>query len=454
MPIQTHNPATGVTEKIFEPLTHEEVQEKIARGDSAYSQWKKTTLAQRAALLQKAAAELRSRSDYYGSLITKEMGKPITQAIAEAEKCAWNCEHYAETGGSYLKPVSIKTEASESYVQFDPMGVVLLVMPWNFPLWQVFRMAAAVIMAGNTVVLKHASNVPQCALACEEVFVRAGFPAGVFQTLLIGSGQVEGVLRDGRIKGVSLTGSEKAGAIVSSIAGSEIKPVVMELGGSDPFIVLDDADIDLSCENAKISRLLNGGQVCISAKRFLVHESRVSEFVEKLQTVFESYVVGDPTDPKTQMGPMNSEQGLVDIERQVDESVAKGAKLITGGKRVGETGYFYAPTLLTNVTVDMPVWAEETFGPVASIMTFSTDEEAVQLANASEFGLGASIYTQDISRAKDMIPKLESGMVFVNGFVRTDPRLPTGGVKRSGVGRELGEWGIKAFTNAKTIWIQ
>lgn len=454
MPIQTLNPATEDVEKTFESLTEQEVENKLQAAQSAYDSWKNTSLEERAVLMMKAAEELRSRAAYYGEFMSKEMGKPIAQAIGEAEKCAWNCEHFAEKAEEYLTPVQIETEASESYVQFDPMGVILFVMPWNFPLWQVFRMAAPVIMAGNTVILKHASNVPQCALACEEVFTNAGFPKGIFQTLLIGSRQVEPILRDRRVKGVSLTGSEKAGAIVSSIAGSEIKPVVMELGGSDPFIVLDDADIDFACDIAKTSRLLNGGQVCISAKRFLVHESKAKEFTTKLKDIFESYIVGDPMDKETQMGPMSSEQGMLDVERQVNESVEQGATLVTGGKRIGEKGFFYAPTIVTDVTREMPVWKEETFGPAAAVMTFKTDEEAIEIANDSDFGLGASLFTTNMDRAKKIIPKIEAGMVFVNGFVKTDPRLPTGGIKRSGVGRELGEWGIRAFTNVKTVWIK
>ena len=386
--------------------------------------------------------------------MTREMGKPITQAVAEVEKCAWNFEHYAEHGEAYLQPQHIETEARESYVQYEPLGTVLLIMPWNFPLWQVFRMAAPVIMAGNAVLLKHASNVPQSALACEEVFKNAGFPEHVFQTLLVGSRDVEGILRDRRVKGVSLTGSEKAGSIVAGIAGEEIKPVVMELGGSDSFIVLEDADVEFACETAKTSRLLNGGQVCISAKRFLVHSSRYKEFCDTLKNVFEDYTVGDPMDEATQMGPMSSEGGLLDIERQVNESVDMGATVLTGGKRIGEIGYFYAPTLLTDVTEDMPAWKEETFGPAAAVMTFDTIDEAIMLANNSDFGLGASLFTQDIQKVKEIIPRIEAGMVFVNGFVKTDPRLPTGGIKRSGVGRELGAWGIRAFTNIKTVWIK
>ena len=454
MPIQSKNPATGEVEKTFDAISDADVDATLTKAQDAFEEWKQTSFAQRAELMKKAAAVLKEEASSYGALMTLEMGKPITQAIAEAEKCAWNCEHYADQAETYLAPISIETEASESYVQFDPMGVVLFVMPWNFPMWQVFRMAAPIIMAGNTVVLKHASNVPQCALACEDVFKKAGFPEGVFQTMLISSSQVEGIIRDKRVVGVSLTGSEKAGAIVSSIAGSEIKPVVMELGGADPFIVLEDADVEFACETAKISRLLNGGQVCISAKRFIVHRSKMDEFCERLTAIFDGYTVGDPTDPATQMGPMSSEQGLLDIERQVNESVEMGATVLAGGKQVGEAGYFYAPTILTNVETTMPVWAEETFGPVAAVMPFDTVDEAIELANNTEFGLGASLFTQDMSLAKHIIPRIETGMVFVNGFVKTDPRLPTGGVKRSGVGRELGEWGARAFTNAKTVWIK
>lgn len=453
MPIQTLNPATGTVEKEFDAISAEELQERIARSAAAFSSWKQTTLEERAALMKKASDVLKANAERYAHVMATEMGKPVTQGVGEANKCAWNCEHYAEHAATYLTPEQIATEAGESYVQFDPLGPVLLVMPWNFPLWQVFRMAVPVIMAGNTVLLKHASNVPQCALACQEVFEQAGFPPDVFQTLLVGSRDVETILRDDRVVGVSLTGSERAGGIVASIAGSEIKPAVMELGGSDPFIVLDDADIDLTCKTATTARLLNGGQVCISAKRFIVHESRKEEFVEKLKTAFEGYIVGDPMDEKTQMGPMSSEGGLNDILRQVEESVAAGATLVTGGKRIERDGFFFQPAILTDVTPEMAAWKEETFGPIAAVMTFKTDDEAIQLANDSRFALGASLFTTDMDRAKQLIPQIESGMVFVNSMVKTDPRLPTGGVKKSGIGRELGKWGIRAFTNVKTVWI-
>ncbi len=454
MPIQSLNPATGQVEKTFDALSAEQIEEKLVKADQAFTSWKKTSFVERSKLLLAAAEELKSNARKYGEIMTREMGKPIIQAISEVEKCAWNCEHYAEDGEKYLQAEKIETEASESYVQYEPLGVVLLVMPWNFPLWQVFRMAVPVIMAGNTVVLKHASNVPQSALACEEVCKQAGFPEGVFQTLLIGSRDVEGILRDPRVKGVSLTGSEKAGSIVAGIAGTEIKPVVMELGGSDPFIVLEDADIEFACETARISRLLNGGQVCISAKRFLVHGSRFKDFCDRLKTIFDGYIVGDPMDEKTQMGPMSSEQGMLDIERQVNSSVEMGAKILTGGRRLEREGFFYTPTILTDITPEMPAWEEETFGPVASIISFDTVDEAIAIANNTTFGLGASLFTQDMELAKKVIPQIETGMVFVNGFVKTDPRLPTGGVKRSGVGRELGAWGIRAFTNVKTVWIK
>jgi len=454
MAIQSLNPATGNVEKTFDAISKEELEEKLAKADATFHTWKHAPFAERARLLHAASEEMKKNARAYGEIITAEMGKPIAQATSEVEKCAWNCDHYADNGEAYLQSESIETEASESYVQYDPLGVILLVMPWNFPFWQVFRMAAPVIMAGNTVVLKHASNVPQSALACERVFRNAGFPEGVFQTLLVGSSDVETILRDKRIKGVSLTGSEKAGSIVAGIAGTEIKPVVMELGGSDPFIVLKDADIQLTCEQARISRLLNGGQVCISAKRFLVHSSRAEEFTSKLKDIFEGYTVGDPMDETTQMGPMSSESGLRDIARQVKESVDMGATVLTGGKQLDRDGIFYTPTILTNVTPEMPAWKEETFGPVATVMVFDTIDEAIALANDSSFGLGASLFTNNMDLAKEIIPKLESGMVFVNGFVKTDPRLPTGGIKRSGVGRELGFAGIRAFTNIKTVWVK
>lgn len=454
MPIQSKNPATGEVEQAFEPLTADQIEEKLARAESAFASWKETTFSDRAALFLAAAKELEDNAAAYGEIMTREMGKPIAESIGEAKKCAWNFTHYAEAGEQYLQSESIKTDAGESYIQYEPLGVVLLVMPWNFPLWQVIRMAAPVIMAGNTVVLKHASNVPQCALACEEIFRKAGFPDGVFQTLLIGSSAVEAIIRDERIKGVSLTGSEKAGSIVAGIAGQEIKPVVMELGGSDPFVVLEDADIDLTCDVARMGRLLNGGQVCMSAKRFIVHSSRYEEFCDALKNAFENYVVGDPMDEATQMGPMSSEQGLLDIERQVKESVEMGATVLVGGKRIEGEGYFYAPTLLTDVTTDMPIWKEETFGPAAPILTFDTIDEAIALANDTPFGLGASVFTQDMNLAKEVVARIDAGCVFVNGLVKTIPNLPVGGIKRSGIGRELGAYGIRAFTNVKSVWVK
>ncbi|PIZ94565.1 MAG: NADP-dependent succinic semialdehyde dehydrogenase [Candidatus Magasanikbacteria bacterium CG_4_10_14_0_2_um_filter_37_12] len=454
MSIQSLNPATGQIEKTFESLTSEQIEQKLVKADEAFSSWKKTSFVERARLLMSAAKEMRENARKYGEIMTREMGKPILQAISEVEKCAWNFEHYAEHGEKYLQSENIETEASESYVQYEPLGVILLVMPWNFPLWQVFRMAVPVIMAGNTVLLKHASNVPQCALVCEDIFRQAGFPEGIFQTLLIGSGDVEDILRDPRVKGVSLTGSEKAGSTVAGIAGAEVKPVVMELGGSDPFIVLEDADVEFACEQAKISRLLNAGQVCLSAKRFLVHLSRYEEFCDRLKHMFEGYIVGDPMDEKTQMGPMSSEQGFLDIIKQVDASIKMGATVLTGGNRLKKDGFFFTPTILSDVTLHMPAWKEETFGPVATVMPFDSTDEAVALANDSLFGLNASLYTQDINLAKEIIPRLEAGSVFVNGVVKTDPRLPTGGIKRSGVGRELGAYGIRAFCNVKTVWIK
>ena len=454
MPHVSWNPTTNQPIQTHASWDVRRLEQALEKAHGAQQTWAQTPFSRRAEVLRNVAIRLRAQRDQYATLMTQEMGKPLREARAEVEKCAGVCDYYAQHGEDFLRADAVESDAGKSYVAYYPLGVVLAVMPWNFPFWQVFRAAAPALMAGNAVALKHASNVPQSALACERVFRNAGFPEGVFQTLLVGSSDVETILRDKRIKGVSLTGSEKAGSIVAGIAGTEIKPVVMELGGSDPFIVLKDADIQLTCEQARISRLLNGGQVCISAKRFLVHSSRAEEFTSKLKDIFEGYTVGDPMDETTQMGPMSSESGLRDIARQVKESVDMGATVLTGGKQLDRDGIFYTPTILTNVTPEMPAWKEETFGPVATVMVFDTIDEAIALANDSSFGLGASLFTNNMTLAKKIIPRIESGMVFVNGFVKTDPRLPTGGIKRSGVGRELGFAGIRAFTNMKTVWIK
>ncbi len=454
MPIQSVNPTTGKVTAEFTPLTDQEALDKLALAHDAFKQWRKTDLTERAKHLRNIAQTLRETLEESAELLTQEMGKPITQARAEVEKCATNFDYYAEHGAKFLAPRQITTDASESFVVYEPLGVILTVMPWNYAFWQVLRQVAPLLMAGNTVVLKHASNVPQAALKIEEIIMKSGAPKHIFQTLLIGSSQVESVVAHEHVKGVSLTGSEHAGSLVGAQAGAEIKPIVLELGGSDPSIVLDDADLDLTCESVAQSRLLNNGQSCIGSKRFIVHENVYDKFMEKLVGVFENYVVGDPMDEKTTLGPVVSQDSMEEVLDQIKRSVDAGATITTGGKRRGETGFFIEPTILENVSENVPSYQEEIFGPVASVIKVKDDAEAVRVANATRFGLGASIYTADITRAKSLIADIESGCVFINTFVKSDPRLPFGGVKKSGVGRELGEEGIKAFVNTKTVYIK
>jgi succinate-semialdehyde dehydrogenase / glutarate-semialdehyde dehydrogenase len=455
MPLQSHNPAIGETVKTFTELSDVELEVKLAASAQAFTAWKQTTFEQRAALMKKMAAYLREKSADLGALMTLEMGKTITAATAEVEKCALVCDYYADNAATMLAHEPLSVGATESYVQFDPLGPVLAVMPWNFPYWQVYRFAAPALMAGNVGLLKHASNVPQCAESIEAAFRACGFPDGAFQNLLIGSSRVERVIRDPRIVAVTLTGSEAAGMSVARIAGEELKKTVLELGGSDPFIVLDDADIALACDAAAIARMQNNaGQSCIAAKRFIVHASVHHAFVSGLAERFKALVIGDPTQSSTQVGPLASAQMLQDITRQVDASVAKGAVIVTGGKRYGDKGYFYEPTILDNVTKGMPAYDEEVFGPVAAVITVQNDEEAIVVANDTPYGLGASLCTSDMARAKRLIPQIESGNVFVNGPVKSDSRAPFGGIKKSGYGRELSSYGIKEFVNIKNVWMK
>ena len=454
MPIQSKNPATEEVVKTFEEISDQELEQKLAKAVSAFEAWKKISFTERAKLFIKLSDYLIEHKNELGQLSTLEMGKATSGSGNEIEKSALTCEYFAEQTAALLAPVPLSTKASESFLQFDPLGIILGVMPWNFPYWQVFRGAAPALMAGNVMVVKHASNVPQCAEAIEQAFIDSGFPIGVYQNLRIGSGRVEKVLRDSRIAGVTLTGSERAGSEVASIAASEIKKAVLELGGSDPFIVLPDADINLACELGVSSRISNNvGQACNAAKRFIVHEDVLGKFTAMLVEQFKNIKVGDPTNPETQMGPLATEQILKDLEKQVSESVSQGAKIAVGGHRLGTKGYFYEPTVLTDVTPTMPVFREEVFGPVAAVISFTTEDEAVSLANDTPYGLGATIMTQKIPQAKKLASRLDVGNVFVNAQVRSDPRAPFGGIKRSGYGRELGEVGIKEFTNIKTVWI-
>jgi succinate-semialdehyde dehydrogenase/glutarate-semialdehyde dehydrogenase len=402
--------------------------------------------------MRKAAGLLEERQKKYGRLMTTEMGKPITAAIAEVNKCALVCRYYADNAAQFLADEPVKTEA-ETFIRYEPIGCVLAVMPWNFPFWQVFRFAAPALMAGNVGLLKHSSNVPQCALAIEEVFRDAGFVDHEFQTLLITSEQVSRVLNDDRVKAVTLTGSEPAGASVASTAAKRIKKSVLELGGSDPFIVMPSANLEEAVKTAVKARIVNNGQSCIAAKRFIVHTNIAQEFETKFAAAMNALKIGDPLDESTEIGPLAMPQIVNDIANQVDRSVAAGAKILTGGKRIGERGNFYAPTVLANVPRNAPAACEETFGPVAAVFRVRDAEEAIEVANETAFGLGASVWTHDRQEAMRFIDGIESGQVFVNAMVASDPRVPFGGVKHSGFGRELGVYGIREFVNIKTVWI-
>jgi succinate-semialdehyde dehydrogenase/glutarate-semialdehyde dehydrogenase len=403
--------------------------------------------------MRKLAGLLRDRADRYARLMTLEMGKPITEAKAEIEKCAWACEHFADNAKRYLADEEIPSNARRSLVAFEPLGVVLAVMPWNFPFWQVIRFAAPAFMAGNTAVLKHASNVPQCALAIEEAFRDAGFPEGQLRTVLVTGGGVEPLIADDRIRAVTLTGSSETGSRIAALAGRAIKKTVLELGGSDPFIVLADADLDAAAVTAARARNQNAGQSCIAAKRFIVDRAVADDFERRFAKAVEDLVVGDPLDPKTQVGPLARRDLLEALERQVDGSLRKGARAATGGERVGGKGFFHRPTVLVDVTPEMPVFKEETFGPVAAVVRVRDAEEAIRVANESAYGLGASLWTRDLASGEKLARRIESGSVFVNGMVASDPRLPFGGIKRSGYGRELSAFGAREFTNIQTIWI-
>jgi succinate-semialdehyde dehydrogenase/glutarate-semialdehyde dehydrogenase len=450
MAIATVNPATGETLKTFEAFTDAEIDAAIGRAANAFRINRARSFSDRAARMRRAAELLESRANELGRLITVEMGKPITASIAEVKKCALVCRYYAENAEAHLADERVETDAKASYVRYEPLGPVLAVMPWNFPFWQVFRFAAPALMAGNVGLLKHSSNVPQCALAIETVLRDAGFADYEFQTLLIGSDQVPRVLEDERVKAATLTGSEPAGASVASIAAKKIKKSVLELGGSDPFVVMPSADIDEAAKVAVKARIVNAGQSCIAAKRFIIHENIADEFITKFVDEMRRLKIGDPLDAMTDVGPLAMPQIADDIEKQVNASVAMGAKLLTGGERRGN---FYPPTVLVDLPDDAPAAREETFGPVAAVFRVRDAAHAVRLANDTPFGLGASVWTNDDAEIQQFIEGIESGQVFVNAMVASDPRVPFGGVKHSGFGRELGVHGIREFVNVKTVWI-
>jgi succinate-semialdehyde dehydrogenase / glutarate-semialdehyde dehydrogenase len=453
MTIATVNPATGTMIRTFEPFSTARVGECLDRAATAYRAHRRTTFADRAQRMQKAAAILDAECRELGRLMTLEMGKPIGAGIAEAQKCATACRYYADNAERFLADQPAKMEGGKSWVAFQPIGVVLAIMPWNFPFWQVFRFAAPALMAGNVGVLKHASNVPQCALAIEDVFRRAGFADGVFQTLLIGSDLIEGIVADKRLAAVTLTGSEGAGRSVAGAAGRNLKKSVMELGGSDPFVVMPSADLEQAVSTAVTARMINNGQSCIAAKRFIIHEKIYDEFLGRFVAAVSAIRIGDPMDEKTQLGPLATGAIRDGLDNQVKASVAAGARLLTGGKKLEGEGYFYAPTVLADIPPGAPAAHEELFGPVASVFKARDLADAIRIANGTSFGLGASAWTRDPAERDAFVAEIESGLLFINGMVVSDPHLPFGGVKNSGFGRELGEFGIREFVNIKSVRI-
>jgi succinate-semialdehyde dehydrogenase/glutarate-semialdehyde dehydrogenase len=453
MSVRSVNPATGRVLETLEGTSPDQIEQALARAHAAFLDWRRRPFADRAGLMRAAARELRTRRDQYAATMTREMGKPIVQAEAEVEKCAVTCDYYAEHAAAFLAEQPRATDAARSYVRFDPLGVVLAVMPWNFPFWQVFRFAAPALMAGNAALLKHASNVPRCALEIEEVFRRAGFPEDLFRSLLIDAGGVKTLIADPRVVAVTLTGSESAGIAIAEQAGAHLKKTVLELGGSDPFIVLADAPLEAAARAAAEARLINSGQSCIAAKRFIVVEAVAERFIERFRAELAGRRMGDPTSRDTQVGPQARVDLRDQLHEQVVESVKRGARPLLGGQVPAGPGAFYPPTLLIAVDRGMPAFDEETFGPVAAVITAKDESDAVRLANDSPYGLGAALWTADRERAGRLAAEIEAGAVFVNEVVKSDPRLPFGGIKRSGYGRELSEYGIREFVNIKSVWM-
>ena len=463
MTIASTNPATGEVFKTFDPLDSAQIEAAIAQSHSTFNTYRHTSFTQRAQWMQQAAEVLIAHKESLGKIMTLEMGKTLSSAIAEVEKCAWVCRYYAEETESFLQDESASTDASSSYVRFLPLGVLLAVMPWNYPLWQVFRAAAPALMAGNTMLLKHASNVPQCATAIEDIFSKAGFPAGAFQTLLISASQVEPLITDSRVRAVSLTGSGPAGSAVAAAAAKHIKKAVLELGGSDPFIVLPSANLEEAIATAASARLMNNGQSCIAAKRFILVGDIADAFEQGLTEKFKAQKVGDPLLPETTIGPLATPDIVDDIDQQVQACLKQGATALVGGNRSTltqqlpeklQSGNFYPPTILSAIPPGTPADQEEFFGPVALVFRVPDIESAIKLANATAFGLGASAWTNNQEEQQQLINEIDAGAVFINGLVKSDPRLPFGGVKTSGYGRELGRYGLLEFVNAKTVWIK
>ncbi len=454
MTIESLNPATGETIESYETLGEEAVERAVQAAAAAQRAWQTTGFDERAALLRGAAEVLEKRREEYARLMALEMGKPVREGRSEVDKCAWVCRHYADEAEGYLAPVEVATDARRSFVTYRPLGVVLAVMPWNFPFWQVFRFAAPALMAGNGGLLKHASNVPGCALAIEDVFRRAGSPDGLFRTLLVGSDRVAALIDRPEVKAVTLTGSTPAGKAVAARAGAALKKTVLELGGSDPYVLLADADLEAAVAACVTARLINSGQSCIAAKRFIVPAALRGEFEERLVAAMRAKRMGDPLDEATEVGPQARADLRDDLHRQVEDSVARGASLLLGGEKPPGPGAFYPPTVLTGVAPGMPAYDEELFGPVAAVLPVADEAEALAVANDTVFGLGAAVFTCDLERGERIaVEALDAGCCFVNAFVRSDPRLPFGGVKESGYGRELGGFGIREFVNVKTVWV-
>ncbi|OLD96883.1 MAG: succinate-semialdehyde dehydrogenase [Gemmatimonadetes bacterium 13_1_20CM_4_69_16] len=453
MSVSSINPATGEILETFAETAPAALERILDQAVAAYGAWRRFSYAQRGQAMRQAARILRERRAEYARTMALEMGKPLQQGEAEAEKCAWACEYYAEQAAAMLGDQPRVTDGSRSYVRFDPIGPVLAIMPWNFPFWQVFRFAAPALMAGNAGLLKHAPNVTRCALAIEEVFRQAGFPEGLFRTVILQNEAVAGVIADPRVRAATLTGSDRAGSQVAAQAGTHLKKMVLELGGSDPFLVLEDADVDQAARTAAEARLLNSGQSCIAAKRFIVVESVADRFLETFVSEMAARRLGDPLAPATQLGPQARLDLRANLHRQVTESVRRGARLLLGGKLPDGPGCYYPATVLAAVHEGMPAFDEEVFGPAAAVIRVPDETQALRVANASRYGLGASVWSTDPARGERLARELEVGSVFVNGLVRSDPRLPFGGVKRSGYGRELSEYGLKEFVNIKTVWV-
>jgi succinate-semialdehyde dehydrogenase / glutarate-semialdehyde dehydrogenase len=454
MAIASINPANGEVLKKFEPMTDRQIEEKIRLAAEAFPQFRKTSFAERAAKMRKAAEILEAEKKELARLMTLEMGKTLRSAVDEAVKCAWACRYYADNAERFLADEVIETTAKRSYVRYQPLGVILVIMPWNFPFWQVFRFIAPGLMAGNVGLLKHASNVPQCAMKISEVVHRAGFQEGAFQTLLIGSDKVDKILDDPRIAAATLTGSEDAGAKVGAGAAKRIKKVVLELGGSDPFVIMPSANLEEAVATAVKARTINNGQSCIAAKRFIVAEEIADRFERDFAAKMAALKLGDPFDEKTDIGPLATADAVESLQADVEKTVKAGARIVTGGKPANGPGNYYQPTVLADIPPESPAYREELFGPVASVFRAKNVDDAIRIANDSRFGLGASAWTSDPHEQEKFINELEAGMVFINQMVASDPRVPFGGIKRSGYGRELSTYGIREFTNIKTVWVK